>query len=162
MNKTIFACLAATALCYSAAASAQTQTQYQTPPPVQILKPAVPETGSTATLDDRFNRCLKDTACTAQTRMQIMLEENDEMNRHFQKIHQACADAKFQNCLNPENETMQKWQTAHNRMRQLMQSMSAPYLEKQEPAAGGYKKSTVPDGKEERRWDKIWWYKGKK
>jgi hypothetical protein len=162
MNKTLLACLAATVLCYSGVSFAQTQTQYQTQPPTQILKPLLPEVRSNMSLDDRFNQCLKDSACSAQTRMQIMQEENDEMNLRFQKIHLACLDMHFQNCVDPENETVQKWQTAHNRMRQLMQSMSASNLEKQEPAAGGYKKSTVPDAKEERRWDKIWWYKGKK
>jgi len=157
MKKGLFIFLVTTSLCCNATARAETPLQPSSAPVVE----------NKMAMDGRFTQCLNDASCSIQTHMQIIQKENDEMNRHFQKIHQACADMNFQDCLDPQTEEMQGWYASNGNMRQMMQhmmmqSMGAPALETQEPSAGEPEKSPVTDGKEKTIWDKIWWYGGGK
>lgn len=146
MKKTLFAFVAAAAVCYTVAGQAQSMMQ-------QPQESSVPQASLKMTLDDRFSRCLNDASCSIQTRMALMQEENDEMNLRFQKIHQACADTNFKSCVDLQSEDVKKWQMTQNQMQQMMQAMGAASLEKKEPAAGGSE-----DAKEKSIWDKIWQY----
>lgn len=89
-----------------------------------------------ARLEERFDQCLKNSACTTQTRLQIIQEENDRMNDHFQKIHQACADSDFQDCIAGKKADVDAWYQAQDNMQKMMASLEAHDMSGKEPAAG--------------------------
>jgi hypothetical protein len=150
MKKPLAALLATTALCYGSMAQAQT-----TPAPDTATTPVEQNSPpAQMTLDDRFTQCVSNTECPVQTRMQIIQEESDDMTMHFQKIQQACANMDFKECINPQKDDVQKWYTANNRMRQMMQTMSAESLEKKEPGAGD--KTPAKPAVKKSLWDRIW------
>ena len=88
---------------------------------------------------------MKNNDCSTQVRLQIIQEETDAMNDHFQKIHQACADANFQDCIDKQKDDVQAWYSAQNNMQQMMRSMGAQDMSAKEPAAG----DMMPSGGDE-------------
>jgi hypothetical protein len=89
-----------------------------------------------AQLEERFGQCLKNPSCTTQARLQIIQEENDRMNEHFQKIHQACADSDFQDCIGSKKSDVDAWYKAQDNMQKMMASLEAQSMSGKEPAAG--------------------------
>jgi hypothetical protein len=92
--------------------------------------------GAKEAAETRFSQCMKSEDCSVRVRFQIIQEENDKMNAHFQNIHQACADVDFQNCIGKKKEDIRAWYGAQDAMRQMMRSMEGQDLETREPAAG--------------------------
>ena len=74
-------------------------------------------------MDYRFAQCINNTSCSLRVRLQIVQEENDLMNTHFYKIHQACVDMNFTGCIEAEREELDGWRIANSRMQQMMFSM---------------------------------------
>jgi hypothetical protein len=106
-------------------------------------------------LNERLNACMGNKDCPTQVRLQIIQEENDEMNNRFQKIHQACADANFQNCIDKQKGDVDAWYSAQGNMQKLMQSMQTQGLKDKEPAAGEASSAATDSGKTS-FWRKIW------
>lgn len=151
MKKILPASLVLAAVFYYAISQAQTQPQTQVPAPA----PAPTTAENKAPLDERFSECIKTNDCSTQVRLQIIQEETDAMNDHFQKIHQACADANFQDCIDKQKDDVQAWYAAQNNMQQMMRSMGAQDMSAKEPAAGGAP-TPAETGKEKSWWQKIW------
>ena len=105
-------------------------------------------------LDRHFNACMSNKGCSIQVRLQIIQEENDEMKNHFQKIHQVCADANFQDCIDKQKSDVDAWYAAQNNMQKLMQSMQAQDMNEKKPAAGD-PSSKVQEGKKKSLWGKM-------
>lgn len=166
MNKILLALLMLVSFSYGAIVKAQPAVEEK--PPIELKsqmearKITEMDASREAAIKERFNQCMNNPACPIQTRMQIMQDEHAEINRHFDKIHQACVDVNFTSCAEPQDENVKKWHETHSQMLKMMQSMNAMSLEKKAPAAGGGDKAPSSDAKEGKRWDKIWWYKGKK
>ena len=129
--------LAVACSCVVAQAQSQPQSQAQPQPQPQVQAQPQPAIESQAHLNERFNACLSNKDCSIQVRLQIIQEENDEMNNRFQKIHQVCADANFQDCIGRQKADVDAWYAAQNNMQKLMQSMQTQGLNEKEPAAGG-------------------------
>jgi hypothetical protein len=144
MKKTVAAFLVLTAVCYSVMSRAQPQPQ---------AAPAA-ATGNTALLDERFTTCMDNKDCSIQARLQIIQEEDDQMNDHFQRIHQICADANFQDCIDGQKKDVQAWYAAQNNMQKIMRSMESQTLSEKEPSAG--ESASADDGKGKSFWQKIW------
>lgn len=116
-------------------------------------------------LNERFTECINNINCSTQIRLQIIQEEADAMNDHFQKVHQACADANFQNCASKQNDEIQAWFTAQNNAQELMRSVQgqdttakADDLLSIQPAAGGCPAPAhaATDATKKNFWQKIW------
>ena len=141
MKKLLAACVMLVVVCTSVVAQAQPKPQTST------------ENGTS--LDRRFNACMSNKDCSTRVRFQIIQEENDVMKNHFEKIHQACADANFQDCIDKQKNDVDAWYAAQNNMQRLMQSMQARDLNEKKPAAGD-SSSTVNEGKKKSLWGKMW------
>jgi len=156
MKKILPAFLIVAAMSYYAISQAQTQPQAQTPATTTTTTTTTSSTAENkAPLDERFLACMKNNDCSTQVRLQIIQEETDAMNDHFQKIHQACADANFQDCIDKQKDDVQAWYSAQNNMQQVMRSMGAQDMSAKEPSAGD---TAMPaeGGKEKSFWQKIW------
>jgi hypothetical protein len=169
MKKILPVSLMLAAMCYCAVAQAQNQTPDQNPPQlpaqpqVQVQPQAQAQTPPAPTqtaansgpLDDRFTACLNNKDCSIQARLQIIQEEDDAMNNNFQKIHQTCADANFNDCLDKEKNDVQAWYNAQDNMRAMMSAMGAQDLNAKQPAAGEPSPCT-DNGTQKTFWQKIW------
>ncbi len=159
MKKILSASLALAAVCYGAVSQAQApqeqpaQTQQEQQLAPTPTPPAAVE--NKAPLDERFSGCVKNKDCSIQVRLQIIQEEDDDMNNHFQKIHQACADANFQDCIDKQKDDVQAWYDAQENMQKMMRTMQAQAMSGKEPAAGDASQP-ANDGKQKTLWQKIW------
>jgi len=142
MKKTPLAFLAAVVLCCSVAA--QSQTPVQTP--AQAPGPS---------LEERYTQCIRTALCPLQTRLQIIQEEANDMNVHFQKIFETCAVRSFQGCVDNQEIDMDMWHSADYRAGQMMLSIEAQSLALKEASAGGPDKQQI-DPKGKSLWDRIW------
>jgi len=158
MKKILPVSLMVAAMFYGAVSQAQPQNQAptQTPPQIQPQAPTLDTAENKTSLDDRTSACLKDNSCSTQVRLQIIQEENDAMNDHFQKIHQACADANFQNCIDKQKDDVQAWYSAQDNMQHLMHSIEAQDMNEKQPSAGEPSSASDMGDKLKAFWHKIW------
>lgn len=125
MKKILAVLVMLTITCNYIVAQAQPQLQFSQRGPVAQEQ-----------LNNQFDACINNKNCSTRARLQIIQEENDEMNNRFQKIHQACADVNFENCVGSQKKNVDAWYAAQNKMQKLMQSMQARNMKEKEPAAG--------------------------
>jgi hypothetical protein len=170
MNKILPASLMIAAALGCATAHAQTTPQavstsiQSAQPPISMPPPSAAAGDNKDALNERFTECINNINCSTQVRLQIIQEETDAMNDHFQKIHQTCADANFQNCASKQNDDIQGWFSAQNNAQELMRSVQgqdptaqAQDLSAKEPAAGCSTTTTATtDTTRKTFWQKIW------
>ncbi|MFH1158487.1 MAG: hypothetical protein V1721_06350 [Pseudomonadota bacterium] len=142
MKKALLATFMAGAMCCgSLIAHAQTGQAPQQPTASQMVMEQ---------LDDRFDKCLKDTSCSSRERLQILLDMEGEIGQSLRKISQACAVLNFTNCIDPQTEDIRQWHAMHDRMQQMMRAIETQALSEREPAAG---EATERQGK---WWRRVW------
>ena len=118
-----------------------------------IVYAQTPENAS-ASLETRYTECIGAALCPLQTRLQIVQEETNDMNTHFQKVFEACAASNFEDCLDNQQVEMDMWHSADYRASQMMLSIEAQSLALKESAAGG-PDTSAEDQKDKTLWDRL-------
>ena len=74
-------------------------------------------------LDERFEKCMRESHCPQQLRLQLMDEFYVKMGQTISNIKAICAKANYSDCLSSQKKNVSAWHQIQDRMTSLMLAM---------------------------------------